>query len=104
MGATASDGILILAYKNGQYVYTAKRKSGYNDVTGEFTIADGSQNIMVEMIQISTVTFTVKSQSDSTPIENAVIEMVDQSDSSNKYKGTTNSSGVATMTFDGGEF
>lgn len=30
--------------------------------------------------------------------------MVDQSDSSNKYKGTTNSSGVATMTFDGGEF
>lgn len=102
-GATASDGILILAYKNGQYVYTAK-KSGYNDVTGEFTIADGSQNIMVEMIQISTVTFTVKSQSDSTPIENAVIEMVDQSDSSNKYKGTTNSSGVATMTFDGGEF
>lgn len=102
-GATASDGILILAYKNGQYVYTAK-KSGYNDVTGEFTIADGSQNIMVEMIQISTVTFTVKSQSDSTPIENAVIEMVDRSDSSNKYKGTTNSSGVATMTFDGGEF
>lgn len=102
-GATASDGILILAYKNGQYVYTAK-KSGYNDVTGEFTIADGSQNIMVKMIQISTVTFTVKSQSDSTPIENAVIEMVDQSDSSNKYKGTTNSSGVATMTFDGGEF
>lgn len=102
-GATASDGILILAYKNGQYVYTAK-KSGYNDVTGEFTIADGSQNIMVEMIQISMVTFTVKSQSDSTPIENAVIEMVDQSDSSNKYKGTTNSSGVATMTFDGGEF
>lgn len=102
-GATASDGILILAYKNGQYVYTAK-KSGYNDVTGEFTIADGSQNIMVEMIQISTVTFTVKSQSDSTPIENAVIEMVDQSDSSNKYKGTTNLSGVATMTFDGGEF
>lgn len=102
-GATASNGILILAYKNGQYVYTAK-KSGYNDVTGEFTIADGSQNIMVEMIQISTVTFTVKSQSDSTPIENAVIEMVDQSDSSNKYKGTTNSSGVATMTFDGGEF
>lgn len=102
-GATAFDGILILAYKNGQYVYTAK-KSGYNDVTGEFTIADESQNIMVEMIQISTVTFTVKSQSDSTPIENAVIEMVDQSDSSNKYKGTTNSSGVATMTFDGGEF
>lgn len=102
-GATASDGILILAYKSGQYVYTAK-KSGYNDVTGEFTITDGSQNIMVEMLQISTVTFTVKSQSDSTPIENAVIEMVDQSDSSNKYKGTTNSSGVATMTFDGGEF
>lgn len=102
-GATASDGILILAYKNGQYVYTAK-KSGYNDVTGEFTIADRSQNIMVEMLQISTVTFTVKSQSDSMPIENAVIEMVDQSDSSNKYKGTTNSSGVATMTFDGGEF
>lgn len=102
-GATASDGILILVYKSGQYVYTAK-KSGYNDVTGEFTIADGSQNIMVEMLQISTVTFTVKSQSDSTPIENAVIEMVDQSDSSNKYKGTTNSSGVATMTFNGGEF
>jgi uncharacterized membrane protein len=102
-GATASNGILTLTYKNGQYIYTAK-KSGYNDVTGEFTIADGSQNIMVEMIQISTVTFTVKSQSDSTPIENAVIEMVDQSDSSNKYKGTTNSSGVATMTFNGGEF
>ena len=102
-GATASNGILTLAYKNGQYIYTAK-KSGYKDVTGEFTIADGNQNITVEMLQISTVTFTVKSQNDSSPIENAVIEMVDQSDSSNKYKGTTNSSGVATMTFDGGEF
>lgn len=102
-GATASDGILTLSYKNGQYIYTAK-KSGYNDVTGEFTIAGGDQNITVEMLQISTVTFTVKSQNDSSPIENAVIEMTDQSDSSNKYKGTTNSSGVATMTFDGGEF
>lgn len=102
-GATASNGILTLTYKNGQYIYTAK-KSSYKDVTGEFTIAGGDQNITVEMLQISTVTFTVKSQNDSSPIENAVIEMVDQSDSSNKYKGTTNSSGVATMTFDGGEF
>jgi uncharacterized membrane protein len=102
-GTTTSGGILILAYKNGQYVYTAK-KSGYKDVTGEFTIVDGNQNITVEMLQISTVTFTVKSQNDSSPIENAAVEMVDQSDSSNKYKGTTNSSGVATMTFDGGEF
>ena len=102
-GTTASDGILTLAYKNGQYIYTAK-KSGYKDVTGEFTIAGGDQNITVEMLQTSTVTFTVKSQNDSSPIENAVVEMVDQSDSSNKYKGTTNSSGVATMTFNGGEF
>lgn len=102
-GATASNGILILTYKNGQYIYTA-RKSGYNDATGEFTIAGGSKDITVEMLQISTVTFTVKSQSDSTPIENAVIEMVDQSDSSNKYKGTTNSSGVVTMTFDSSGF
>lgn len=102
-GTTTSGGILILAYKNGQYVYTAK-KSGYKDVTGEFTIADGNQNITVEMLQISTVTFTVKSQNDSSPIENAIIEMADRSDSSNKYKGTTNSSGVATMTFNGGEF
>lgn len=102
-GATASNGILTLAYKNGQYIYTAK-KSGYKDVTGEFTIADGNQNISVEMLQISTVTFTVKSQNDSSPIENAIIEMTDRSDSSNKYKGTTNSSGVATMTFNGGEF
>lgn len=102
-GATASNGILTLTYKNGQYIYTAK-KSSYKDVTGEFTIAGGDQNITVEMLQISTVTFTVKSQNDSSPIENAAVEMVDQSDSSNKYKGTTNSSGVATMTFDGGEF
>lgn len=102
-GATTSNGILTLAYKNGQYIYTAK-KSGYKDVTGEFTIADGNQNISVEMLQISTVTFTVKSQNDSSPIENAAVEMVDQSDSSNKYKGTTNSSGVATMTFDSSGF
>ena len=102
-GATASNGILTLTYKNGQYIYTAK-KSSYKDVTGEFTIAGGDQNITVEMLQISTVTFTVKNQNDSSPIENAVIEMTDRSDSSNKYKGTTNSSGVATMTFDGGEF
>jgi uncharacterized membrane protein len=102
-GTTASDGILTLAYKNGQYIYTAK-KSGYKDVTGEFTIAGGDQNITVEMLQTSTVTFTVKSQNDSSPIENAVVEMVDQSDSSNKYKGTTNSSGVATMTFDSSGF
>ena len=102
-GATASNGILTLTYKNGQYIYTAK-KSSYKDVTGEFTIAGGDQDITVEMLQISTVTFTVKSQNDSSPIENVVIEMTDRSDSSNKYKGTTNSSGVATMTFDGGEF
>lgn len=102
-GATASNGILTLTYKNGQYIYTAK-KSSYKDVTGEFTIAGGDQNIMVEMLQISTVTFTVKSQNDSSPIENAAVEMVDQSDSSNKYKGTTNSSGVATMTFDSSGF
>ena len=102
-GATASNGILTLTYKNGQYIYTAK-KSSYKDVTGEFTIAGGDQNITVEMLQISTVTFTVKSKNDSSPIENVVIEMTDRSDSSNKYKGTTNSSGVATMTFDGGEF
>lgn len=102
-GATASNGILTLTYKNGQYIYTAK-KSSYKDVTGEFTIAGGDQNITVEMLQISTVTFTVKSQNDSSPIENAVIEMVDQSDSSNKSKGTTNSSGVATMTFDSSGF
>lgn len=102
-GATASNGILTLTYKNGQYIYTAK-KSSYKDVTGEFTIAGGDQNITVEMLQISTVTFTVKSQNDSSPIENAAVEMVDQSDSSNKYKGTTNSSGVATMTFDSSGF
>nr|DAG93780.1 MAG TPA: Baseplate J like protein [Herelleviridae sp.] len=102
-GATASNGILTLTYKNGQYIYTAK-KSSYKDVTGEFTIAGGDQNITVEMLRISTVTFTVKNQNDSSPIENVVIEMTDRSDSSNKYKGTTNSSGVATMTFDGGEF
>lgn len=102
-GATASNGILTLAYKNGQYIYTAK-KSGYKDVTGEFTIADGNQNISVEMLQISTVTFTVKSQNDSSPIENAIIEMTDRSDSSNKYKGTTNPSGVATMTFNSSGF
>lgn len=102
-GATASNGILTLTYKNGQYIYTAK-KSSYKDVTGEFTIAGGDQNITVEMLQISTVTFTVKSQNDSSPIENAAVEIVDQSDSSNKYKGTTNSSGVATMTFDSSGF
>ena len=102
-GATASNGILTLTYKNGQYIYTAK-KSSYKDVTGEFTIAGGDQNITVEMLQISTVTFTVKSQNDSSPIENVAVEMVDQSDSSNKYKGTTNSSGVATMTFDSSGF
>lgn len=102
-GATASNGILTLTYKNGQYIYTAK-KSSYKDVTGEFTIAGGDQNITVEMLQISTVTFTVKSQNDSSPIENAAVEMVDQSDSSNKYKGTTNSSGVANMTFDSSGF
>ena len=102
-GATASNGILTLTYKNGQYIYTAKKFS-YKDVTGEFTIAGGDQNITVEMLQISTVIFTVKSQNDSSPIENVVIEMTDRSDSSNKYKGTTNSSGVAIMTFDGGEF
>lgn len=102
-GTTASDGSLTLTYKNGQYIYTAK-KSSYKDVTGEFTIAGGDQNITVEMLQLSTVTFTVKSQNDSSPIENAAVEMVDQSDSSNKYKGTTNSSGVATMTFDSSGF
>lgn len=102
-GATASNGILTLTYKNGQYIYTAK-KSSYKDVTGEFTIAGGDQNITVEMLQISTVMFTVKSQNDSSPIENAAVEMVDQSDSSNKSKGTTNSSGVATMTFDSSGF
>ena len=102
-GATASNGILTLTYKNGQYIYTAKKFS-YKDVTGEFTIAGGDQNITVEMLQISTVIFTVKSQNDSSPVQNAVVEMVDQLDPSNKYKGMTGASGVTIMTFDSSGF
>lgn len=97
----ASSGVATFQNRNGNYTYTAT-KDGYLDFSGEFTVSNGQANISFEMKQISDVQFTVKVEDGNTAIENAVVTMVDQNNSSNKYKGTTNSSGVAIMTFDGG--
>ena len=102
-GSTNDSGVIEFKNRNGEYTYTAK-KTGYIDLSGSFTVNDGMQIVTLNMQQISTVTFTVKKEIDSSPIQNAVVEMVDQLDPSNKYKGTTNSSGVATMTYAGGDF
>lgn len=99
----ASSGIAIFQNRNGNYTYTAT-KDGYLDFSGEFTVSNKQANISFEMKQISDVQFTVKVEDENTAIENAVVTMVDRDNSSNKYKGTTNSSGVAIMTFDSSEF
>lgn len=102
-GSTNGSGAIEFKNRNGEYTYTAT-KTGYVDLSGSFTVNDGMQTVTLNMQQISTVTFTVKKEIDSSLIQNAVVEMVDQLDPSNKYKGTTNSSGVATMTYAGGDF
>lgn len=102
-GSTNDSGVIEFKNRNGEYTYTAK-KTGYIDLSGSFTVNDGMQIVMLNMQQISTVTFTVKKEIDSSPIQNAVVEMVDQLDPSNKYKGTTGTNGVATMNFAGGDF
>lgn len=102
-GDTPSSGIIIFQNRNGNYTYTAT-KSGYLDLSGEFTVDNGQVNVNLEMKQVSDVQFTVKNESDSVGIQSALVTMTDRNNSSNKYKGTTNSDGVAVMTFDGGEF
>ena len=102
-GSTNDSGVVEFQNRNGNYTYTAT-KTGYVDLSGSFSVNDGAQTVTLNMQQVSTVTFTVKKEIDSSPIQNAVVEMVDQLDPSNKYKGTTNSSGVATMTYAGGDF
>lgn len=97
----ASSGIAVFQNRNGNYIYTAT-KDGYLDLSGEFTVDNRQANINLEMKQVSDVQFTVKNESDSTGIQNALVTMVDRDNPSNKYKGTTNSNGVAIMTFDGG--
>lgn len=99
----ASSGVAVFQNRNGNYIYTAT-EDGYLDLSGEFTVDNRQANINFEMKQVSDVQFTVKNESDSTGIQNALVTMTDRSNSSNKYKGTTNSNGVAVMTFDGGEF
>ena len=102
-GSTNDSGVIEFKNRNGEYTYTAT-KTGYVDLSGSFTVNDGMQTVTLNMQQISTVTFTVKKEIDSSPIQNAVVEMVDQLDPSNKYKGTTGVNGVATMNFAGGDF
>jgi uncharacterized membrane protein/uncharacterized phage protein gp47/JayE len=102
-GSTNDSGVIEFKNRNGEYTYTAK-KTGYIDLSGSFTVNDGMQIVTLNMQQISTVTFTVKKEIDSSPVQNAVVEMVDQLDPSNKYKGTTGVNGVATMNFAGGDF
>ena len=103
IGSTNGSGVIEFKNRNGEYTYTAT-KTGYVDLSGSFTVNDGMQTVTLNMQQISTVTFTVKKEIDSSPIQNAVVEMVDQLDPSNKYKGTTGVNGVATMNFAGGDF
>lgn len=102
-GSTNGSGAIEFKNRNGEYTYTAT-KTGYVDLSGSFTVNDGMQTVTLNMQQISIVTFTVKKEIDSSPIQNAVVEMVDQLDPSNKYKGTTGVNGVATMNFAGGDF
>lgn len=102
-GSTNDSGVIEFKNRNGEYTYTTT-KTGYIDLSGSFTVNDGMQIVTLNMQQISTVTFTVKKEIDSSPVQNAVVEMVDQLDPSNKYKGTTGANGVATMNFAGGDF
>ena len=102
-GSTNDSGVVEFQNRNGNYTYTAT-KTGYVDLSGSFSVNDGAQTVTLNMQQVSTVTFTVKKEIDSSPIQNAVVEMVDRLDPSNKYKGTTGTNGVATMNFAGGDF
>lgn len=83
----------------GSYTFTTT-KDKYMGTSGEFAIELSNKSITIPMVSLSTVTFTVKDQSDSTPIVGATVRMTGTTNPNNIYVGITNASGVATMAID----
>ena len=93
---TNSEGKASTQLLSGTYKFTAT-KDKYLEVSEDFTIEQSNKSITIPMSPLSTVTFTVKDQTDSSPIKNASIKMTGVNNPGNVYIGTTDETGVATM-------
>lgn len=93
---TNSEGKASTQLLSGTYKFTAT-KDKYLEVSENFTIEQSNKSITIPMSPLSTVTFTVKDQTDSSPIKNASIKMTGVNNPGNVYVGTTDETGVATM-------
>ena len=93
---TNSEGKASTQLLSGTYKFTAT-KDKYLEVSEDFTIEQSNKSITIPMSPLSTVTFTVKDQSDSSPIKGVSIKMTGVNNPDNVYVGTTDETGVATM-------
>lgn len=93
---TNSEGKASIQLLSGTYKFTAT-KDKYLEVSENFTIEQSNKSITISMSLLSTVTFTVKDQTDSSPIVGASIKMTGINNPENVYVGTTDETGVATM-------
>ena len=93
---TNSEGKASTQLLSGTYKFTAT-KDKYLEVSENFTIEQSNKSITISMSLLSTVTFTVKDQTDSSPIVGASIKMTGINNPENVYVGTTDETGVATM-------
>lgn len=93
---TDSEGKASTQLLSGNYTFTTT-KDNYLEISEDFIIALIDKAITIPMYQLSTVTFTIKDQSDNTPIAGVSISMTGVNDPDNVYVGTTNATGVAIM-------
>jgi uncharacterized membrane protein len=93
---TNSEGKASTQLLSGTYKFTAT-KDKYLEVSENFTIEQSNKSITISMSPLSTVTFTVKDQSDNSPIKGVSIKMTGINNPENVYVGTTDETGVATM-------
>lgn len=102
-GTTISNGTYTFVCVNGTYKYTTAHDN-YLPLTGEVIVNNLDGSISLNLQGLATVTFTVKEEGTNNPIGGAEVTMTGTDELVDIYKSTTNSSGVATMTYAGGNF
>lgn len=93
---TDSEGKASTQLLSGNYTFTTT-KDNYLEISEDFIIALIDKAITIPMYQLSTVTFTIKDQSDNAPIAGVSISMTGVNNPDNVYVGTTDETGVAIM-------
>lgn len=99
-GTTTSNGTYTFVCVNGTYKYTTAHDN-YLPLTGEVVVNNLDNIVSLNLQGLATVTFTVKEEGTNNPIEGAEVTMTGTDELVNIYKGTTNSNGIATMTYAG---